>query len=131
MFYLPYFRSIGCWIIIGPINQGLKEPLLSYHAWTCMDWWNMRCTFPRVGYQFMEEILSISEALHDTWSKLAVIWPIGALEYPHPRFSTKLLTPKYGSRFILESLNNRSHQVNSIIMIGPCFAVACTIKPGD
>ena len=48
------------WIGIGSINQVLKAPPLSYHALPCRDWWNGWCNFTKVGYQYLEGIMSIS-----------------------------------------------------------------------
>ena len=56
---------------------------------------------------------------------------LGDSDYSYQRLSANILHPKYSGSFILESLTNRSHQVNSIILCGPCFAVVCLIKPGE
>ena len=109
---------------VGFINQGLKSPLLSYRVITFRYWWKMQFTFPRVGFQYMEGMLHICGAVPDARSKLAVGRPRGALAYPHQIFSTKIQTPKDNSSFALASLTNRSHQVSSRILLGPCF-VSC------
>ena len=45
------------------------------------------------------------------------------LACPHKVFYVKILNPKDDGSFILESLTNRSHQVNSRILTVPCFSV--------
>ena len=47
--------------------------------------------------------------------------PLGVSACPQLSFSEKLVTPKGVGGFILASLTNRSHQVNSRILLGPCF----------
>ena len=49
--------------------------------------------------------------------------PVESSAYPQKRFYENTLTPKDNSSFILASLTNRSHQVNSRSLLGPCFAV--------
>ena len=56
---------------------------------------------------------------------------VGALAGPQKSFSENILTPKYRGIFILASLINRSHQVNSRILLVPCFSVICIMKPSD
>ena len=46
---------------------------------------------------------------------------VGASACLYKSFFAKLLTPKDGVNFILASLTNRIHQVDSRILIGPCF----------
>ena len=49
--------------------------------------------------------------------------PLGASAYPQLRSSENIVTPKDNSNFILVSLTNRSHQVNSRSLLVPCFTV--------
>ena len=50
--------------------------------------------------------------------------PVGASDYPQWSFCTNLLTPKDGGRFTLESLTNRSHQVDLRSPHSPCL-ISC------
>ena len=49
--------------------------------------------------------------------------PVGTLSWSQQNFSSKILTLKDNIIFILESLTNWSHQVNSRSLLGPCLAV--------
>ena len=49
--------------------------------------------------------------------------PVGASAYLQQKLTKKLLTPNYNSSFILAILTNRSHQFNSIILLGLCLSV--------
>ena len=55
----------------------------------------------------------------------------GASSYQEKNFTENMSTPKYGGRFILESMPNGSHQVNTRSLIYPCFTVLCKTKLGD
>ena len=57
--------------------------------------------------------------------------PRGASYQQQKNLTTELLTPKDGNSSVLVDITNRSHRVNSIILLGPCFTVVCTIKTGD
>ena len=46
---------------------------------------------------------------------------VGVLTCRQKSFSSKILNPNDGGSFILESLTNRSRQVNSRSLIGTCF----------
>ena len=54
--------------------------------------------------------------------------PEGDSSCPHQSFSANILTPKEGSIFILASIINISYQMNSRSLLGPFFAVWCTIN---
>ena len=58
---------------------------------------------------------------------------VGTFECLHQILSTRILTPKGGGSFALDSLTNRSHHVDFISLHGPCFVfkILCKIKPGD
>ena len=56
---------------------------------------------------------------------------VGASAFPQQSLSANILTTKDSGIFILTCLTRRIHQVNSISLTGPCFAVWCTMKPGD
>ena len=84
----------------------------------------MRCMFHRVRYQYQ---------LEECWSSVDLclppeitqrsnqqVWDLDDLEWS---FYANLLTPKVGSSFTLESLTNRSRQINLRSLLSPCFAV--------
>ena len=56
--------------------------------------------------------------------------PVGASDYLHKIFSTKILTPKGVVIFILASLTNRSRQVNYRSMCDPCLVSCVKDKTG-
>ena len=76
--------------------------------------------------------MGISESVTVTWSKLAVKQPRVVSTYPQEIFSVNLYISKDGSIFTLESLTNRSHQVDLRSLCDPCsvFKSLCNMKPG-
>ena len=54
--------------------------------------------------------------------------PAGVLACLQWIFSSKLLNPKDDGSFILASLTNKSHQIYSRILLGPCFAVVVYVE---
>ena len=57
----------------------------------------------------------------------------GTQECLQRSFYEKKLTPKSGGSFILESLTNRSHQVDLVSLHGPCLVlkILSNMKPVD
>ena len=84
--------------------------------------------FPRARYQFQMKGYCESLELEESGITSQSDQPAGVLACPQQSFSIKLLTPKYDGSFILAILTIRSHQVNSRILLGPCFAVVMYVE---
>ena len=83
----------------------------------------MKCMFPRLIYQLQLKGCCVSVELEDSSLTSRYYQPAGVSACLKLILYASILTPNDDVSFILESLTNRSHQVNSIIPLGPCFAV--------
>ena len=84
--------------------------------------------FSRERHQYKLKRCCVSVKLKESgltsWSdQPEVVWAC-----PKQSFYAKLLTPKDGGSFVLGSLTNRSHEVNSRSLFFPCFAVVVYVE---
>ena len=88
----------------------------------------MRCMFPRGIYQCQLKGCCVSVDLEDYGLTSRYDQPERILACPQQSFYANILTPKDGGRFVLASLTDRSHQVNSRNLLGPCFTVVVYVE---
>ena len=84
--------------------------------------------FPRSGLQCQLNGCCVSVELEESGLTSRSDQTTGVLACPQKNFSEKILTPKDDDSFILASLTNRGHQVNSRSLIDPCFAVVVYVE---
>ena len=90
----------------------------------------MQYTFPRARYQCLEGIPLISRAVPGYWAYLAVWSNSRIIILPTAKLLWKYINPKDNGSFILESLTNRSHQVNPRSLLGTSFEVVVYNETG-
>ena len=83
----------------------------------------MQCMFPRVRYQCQLKVCCVSLDKKESGLTSRSDHPAGIFQCPYQSVSASLINQKDGGSFILASLTNRSHQLNSIIMFSPYFSV--------
>ena len=123
VFYLLSLRSIACLHWFKFHKSGFKSTLVVLPCPTMQVLvedvvYVSQCGIPMYVWDALYLWICDDPGLI-SWSDQIV----GAAACSHQSFSSKLLTPKDVSSFILVNITNRSHQVNSRSMIGPCFAV--------
>ena len=84
--------------------------------------------FPRARYQFQLEIWCVSMELDNSGITSQSDQPAGVPSCLQRRFSANILTPKDNVSFILASVTNRSHPVNSRSLLDSCFTVSVYIE---
>ena len=115
---------------LGSINQGLKSPIvfMSNHL---VVGGIFNAHFLGWNTNVYRVCIELWWSCEDTSLTLRSVKTIGTLDYPQKSPTENLSTPKYSGISTMESMNNRSHQASSRILIGLYFSVLCNTKPGD